>query len=165
MDKTKLFENAALLIKRYGNHVGHNTYQFREFQLHEADDEQVIRFGYARATLDPKTGEVSDRSDLLNRVPCPWMAQNDDSELFDYFAAAIWKNGTNIDGNMSLGNYHYQKIGLGQHASMETITDHKTSRQVVKIVVDENGYVRVFLRYLGFDHDSLTRAYDEINYQ
>lgn len=45
MDKTKLFENAALLIKRYGNHVGYNTYQFREFQLHEADDEQVIRFG------------------------------------------------------------------------------------------------------------------------
>lgn len=67
MDKTKLFENAALLIKRYGNHVGHNTYQFREFQLHEADDEQVIRFGYARATLDPKTGEVSDRTDHLNR--------------------------------------------------------------------------------------------------
>lgn len=24
---------------------------------------------------------------------------------------------------------------------------------------------RVFMRYLGFDHDSLTRAYDEINYQ
>lgn len=165
MDKTKLFENAALLIKRYGNHVGNNTYQFREFQLHEADDEQVIRFGYARATLNHKTGEVSDRSDLLNRVPCPWMAQNDDSELFDHFAATIWKNGTNNDGNMSLGNYHYQKIGLGQHASMETITDHKTSRQVVKMVVDENGYGRVFLRYLGFDRDSLARAYDEINYQ
>lgn len=165
MDKTKLFETAALLIKRYGNHDGNNTYQFREFHLHEADDEQVIRFGYARATLDPKTGEVSGRHDLLNRVPCPWMAQNDDSELFDHFAAAIWKNGTNIDGNMSLGNYHYQKIGLGQHASMETITDHKTSRQVVKMVVDENGYGRVFLRYLGFDSDSLARAYDEINYQ
>lgn len=165
MDKTKLFENAALLIKRYGNHVGYNTYQFREFQLHEADDEQVIRFGNAKATLDPKTGEVSDRSDLLNHVPCPWMAQNDDSELFDHFAAAIWKNGTNIDGNMQFGNYHYQKISLGQHASMETITDHKTSRQVVKMVVDENGYGRVFLRHLGFDHDSLTRAYDEIDYQ
>ena len=165
MDKTKLFENAALLIKRYGNHVGYNTYQFREFQLHEADDEQVIRFGYAMATLDQMTGEVSDRTDLLNRVPSPWMAQNDDSELFDYFAAAIWKYGTNIDGNMRLGNYQYQKISLGQHASMETITDHKTSRQVVKMVVDENGYGRVFLRYLGFDHDSLTRAYDEIDYQ
>lgn len=165
MDKTKLFKNAALLIKQYGNRVGYNTYQFREFQLHEADDEQVIRFGYARATLDPKTGEVFDRTDLLNRVPCPWMAQNDDSEVFDYFAAAIWKNGTNIDGNMCLGNYQYQKISLGQHASMETITDHETSRQAVKMVVDENGYGRVFLRYLGFDHDSLTRAYDEINYQ
>lgn len=165
MDKTKLFENAALLIKRYGNHVGYNTYQFREFQLHEADDEQVIRFGYARATLDPKTGEVSDCADLLNRVPRPWMAQNDDSELFDHFAAAIWKNGSNIDGSVTLGNYHYQKISLGQHASMETITDHKTSRQVVKMVVDENGYGRVFLRYFGFDCDSLARAYDEINYQ
>lgn len=93
------------------------------------------------------------------------MAQNDDSELFDHFAAAILKNGTNIDGNMSLGNYHYQKIGLGQHSSMETITDHKTSRQVVKMVVDENGYGLVFLRCLGFDRDSLARACDEINYQ
>lgn len=54
MDKTKLFENAALLIKRYGNHVGYNTYQFREFQLHEADDEKVIRFGYARQPSTPK---------------------------------------------------------------------------------------------------------------
>lgn len=165
MDKTKQFERAAQLIKRYGNHVGYNTYRFREFQLHEADDGQVIRFGCAVATLDHKTGEVHDRSDLLNRVPCPWMAQNDDSELFDYFAAAIWKNGANIDGNMRLGNYQYQKIGLGQHAYMETITDHKTSRQVVKMVVDENGCGRVFLRYFGFDHDSLTRAYDEIDYQ
>lgn len=159
------FESVALTIKRYGNHVGHNTYQFREFQLHEAADEHVIRFGYARATLDPKTGEVHDRTDLLNRVPCPWMAQNDDSELFDYFAEAIWKKGTNIDGYMWLGDYQYQKTSLGQHASMETITDHKTSRQVVKMVVDENGYGRVFLRYFGFDHASLTRAYDEINYQ
>lgn len=159
------FESVAMTIKRYGNHVGHNTYQFREFQLHEAADEHVIRFGYAKATLDPKTGEVHDRTDLLNRVPCPWMAQNDDSELFDYFAAAIWKNGTNIDGNVRLGNYQYQKISLGQHASMETITDHKTSRQVVKMVVDENGYGRVFLRYFGFDHNSFSRAYDEINYQ
>lgn len=159
------FESAAMTIKRCGNHVCHNTYRFREFQLHEAADEHVIRFGYARATLDHKTGDVHDRTDLLGRVPCPWMAQNDDSELFDYFAAAIWKNGTNIDGDMCLGNYHYQKISLGQHASMETITDHKTSRQVVKMVVDENGFGRVFLRYFGFDHDSLTRAYDEINYQ
>lgn len=159
------FESVAMTIKRYGNHVGYNTYQFREFQLHEAANEHVIRFGYARATLDPKTGEVSDRSDLLNRVPCPWMTQNDDSELFDCFAAAIWKKGTAIDGNMCLGNYQYQKISLGQHASMETITDHKTSRQVVKMVVDENGYGRVFLRYFGFGHDSLTRAYDEINDQ
>ena len=165
MDKTKLFENAALLIKRYGNHVGHNTYQFREFQLHEADDAQVIRFGYAMATIDTKTGEVSDRTNLLNRVPCPWMAQNDDSELFDHFAAAILKNGANIDGNMSLGNYQYQKIGLGQHASMETITDHKTSRQVVKMVVDENGYGRVFLRYLGFDHNSFSQAYEDVHHQ
>ena len=159
------FESVAMTIKRYGNHVGHNTYQFREFQLHEAADEHVIRFGYARATLDPKTGEVFDSTDLLNRVPCPWVAQNDDSELFDYFAEAIWKNGAIIDGNMCLGNYHYQKISLGQHASMETITDHKTSRQVVKMVVDENGYGRVFLRHFGFDHDSLTRAYDENVYQ
>lgn len=159
------FESVAMTIKRYGDRVGYNTYQFREFQLHEAADEHVIRFGYARATLDTKTGEVSDRSDLLNRVPCPWMAQNDDSELFDYFAAAIWKNGVNIDGNMCLGNYHYQKTSLGQHASMETITDHKTSRQVVKMVVDENGYGRVFLRYFGFDHESLSRAYDEISHQ
>lgn len=89
----------------------------------------------------------------------------DKTKLFDFFAAAIWKNGTNIDGNMSLGDYHYQKISLGQHASMETVTDHKTSRQMVKMVVDENGYGRVFLRYLGFDRDSLARAYDEINYQ
>lgn len=165
MGKTKQFENAAQLIKQYGNKVGYNTYQFREFQLHEADDEQVIRFGYAKATPNPKTGEVHDRTDLLNRVPCPWMAQNDDSELFDRFAEVIWKNGANIDGNMCLGNYQYQKISLGQHASMETITDHRTSRQVVKMVVDENGYGRVFLRYLGFDHDSRSRAYDEIDYQ
>lgn len=87
------------------------------------------------------------------------------TNIFDCFAEAIWKNGTNIDGVVWLGNYQYQKIGLGQHASMETITDHETSRQVVKMVVDENGYGRVFLRYLGFDHDSLVRAYDEINYQ
>lgn len=159
------FESVAMTIKRYGNHVGYNTYQFREFQLHEATDEHVIRFGYAKATFDPKTGEVHDRTNLLNRVPCPWMAQNDDSELFDYFAEAIWKNGTNIDGNVCLGNYQYQKTSLGQHASLETITDHKTSRQVVKIVVDENGYGRVFVRYFGFDHDSLTRAYGEISYQ
>ena len=159
------FESAAMTIKRYSNNVGYNTYQFREFQLHEEADEHVIRFGYAMATLNPQTGEVSDRSDLLNRVPCHWMAQNDDSELFDHFAAAIRKKGTNIDGNMCLGKYQYQKIGLGQHASMETITDHKTSRQVVKMVVDENGYGRVFLRYFGFDHDSLTRAYEENNDQ
>lgn len=155
------FESVAMTIKRHGNHVGYNTYQFREFQLHEAAD----GFGYARAALDPKTGEVSDRTDLLNRAPCPWMAQNDDSELFDYFAEAIWKNGANIGGNMWLGDYQYQKISLGQHASMETITDHKTSRQVVKMVVDENGYGRVFMRYFGFDHDSLTRAYEEIDCQ
>ena len=159
------FESVAKTIKRYGNHVGYNTYQFREFQLHEAADEHVIRFGYARATLDPKTGEVSDKTNLLHHAPAPWMAQNDDSELFDYFAEAIWKNGANIDGNMRLGDYQYQKTSFGQHASMETITDHKTSRQVVKLVVDENGYGRVFLRYLGFDHDSFSRAYDEIHYQ
>lgn len=93
------------------------------------------------------------------------MAQNDDSELFDYFAEAICKNGDNIDGSMWLGNYQYQRTSIGHHASMETITDHKTSRQVVKLVVDENGYSRVFMQYLGFDHDSLSRAYDEINYQ
>lgn len=159
------FESVAMTIKRYGNLVGHNTHQFREFQLHEAADEHVIRFGYARATLDTKTGEVFDRTDLLNHAPRPWMAQNDDSELFDRFAEAIWKNGTNIDGTMWIGNYQHQKISIGQHAYMETITDHKTSCQVVKMVVDENGYGRVFLRYLGFDHDSLTRAYDEVNYQ
>lgn len=159
------FESVALTIKRYGNHVGHNTYQFREFQLHEAADEHVIRFGYARVTLDPNTGEVHGRTDLLNHLPCPWMTQNDDSELFDRFAEAFWNNGANTDGTMWLGNYQYQKNSIGQHASMETITDHKTSRQVVKLVVDENGYGRVFLRYLGFDHDSLGRAYDDVHYQ
>lgn len=159
------FELVAMTIKRYGNHVGYNTYQFREFQLHEADDEHVIRFGYAKATLDPKTGEVFDKSNLLRRAPAPWMAQNDDSELFDYFADAIYKRGATIDGSVRLGNYQYQRTSIGQHASMETITDHKTSRQVVKLVVDENGYGRVFMRYLGFDHDSFSRAYDEINYQ
>lgn len=143
------FESAAMTIKRYGNHVGYNTHQFREFQLHEAADEHVIQFGYAMATLDHKTGEVSDRSDLLNRVPCPWMAQNDDSELFDYFAEAIWKNGTNTDGNVRFGNYQYQKISLGQHASMETITDHKTSRQVVKLVVGETAMDGSFCGTLG----------------
>lgn len=45
------FESVAMTIKRYGNHVGYNTYQFREFQLHEAADEHVIRFGYARRRL------------------------------------------------------------------------------------------------------------------
>lgn len=159
------FESVALTIKLYGNHVGYNTYQFREFQLHEADDEHVIRFGYAKATLDPKTGEVLDKTGLLHRAPAPWMAQNDDSELFDYFAEAIWKKVVNIDGNVWFGNFQYQKTSIGQHASMETITDHKTSRQVVKLVVDENGYGRVFMRYLGFDNDSFSRAYDEINYQ
>lgn len=154
------FESVAKTINRYGNNVGLNTYQFREFQLHEAADEHVIRFGYAKATFDPRTGEVHDRTDLPNR-----RSLNDGSKLFDYFAEAIWKKGSNIDGNMWLGDYQYQKISLGQHASMETITDHKTSRQVVKMVVDENGHGRVFMRYFGFDHDSLTRAYDEINYQ
>lgn len=48
------FESAALTIKQYGDHVGYNTYQFREFQLHEATDEHVIRFGYARRRLTPK---------------------------------------------------------------------------------------------------------------
>lgn len=72
--------------KLYGNHVGYNTYQFREFQLHEAADEHVIRFGNAKATLDQKTGEVSDKGSLLLFSPVPWMAQNDDSELFDAFA-------------------------------------------------------------------------------
>ena len=159
------FESVAMTIKRYGNHVGYNTYQFREFQLHETADEHVIRFGHAKATLDPKTGEVFDKTGLLHRAPAPWMAHNDDSELFDYFAEAIWKNGATIDGSVWLSNYQYKRTSIGQHASMETITDHKTSRQVVKLVVDENGYGRVFLRYLGFDHDSLSRVYDEINYQ
>lgn len=159
------FESVAMTIKRYGNHVGYNTYQFREFQLHEAADVHVIRFGYAKATLDQKTGEVYDKTDLLHRAPAPWMAQNDDSELFDRFAEAIYKHGAAIDGSVRLGNYQYQRTSIGQHASMETITDHKASRQAVKLVVDENGYGRVFVRYLGFDHDSLTRAYDEINYQ
>lgn len=48
------FESVAMTIKRYGNCVGYNTYQFREFQLHEAADEHVIRFGYAKATFDPE---------------------------------------------------------------------------------------------------------------
>lgn len=61
------FESVAMTIKRYGNHVGYSTYQFREFQLHEAADEHVIRFGYASATLDPKTGEVFDKTNLLRR--------------------------------------------------------------------------------------------------
>lgn len=159
------FESVATTIKRYGNHVGYNTYQFREFQLHEAEDEHVIRFGYAKATLNPKTGEVCDKTGLLRRAPAPWMAQNDDSELFDNFAEAIYKLGPTIDGSVWLGDYQYQRTSIGQHATMETITDHKTSRQVVKLVVDENGYGRVFVRYLGFDHVSLSRAYDEINYQ
>lgn len=159
------FELVAMTIKRYGDHIGYNTYQFREFQLHEAADEHVIRFGYAKATLDPKTGEVFDKTNLILSCPTPWMAQNDDSELFDRFAKVFLKNGAAIDGSVWLGNYQYQKTTIGQHASMETITDHKTSRQVVKLVVDENGYGRVFMRYLGFDHDSLSRAYDEINYQ
>ena len=158
------FDSAAMTIKQYGSHVGYNTYQFREFQLHEAADEQVIRFGYAKAILDPKTGEVSDCSDLPNRRSVP-RARNGDSELFDCFAEAIWKKGTNVDVNVWLGDFHYKKTSIGQHASMETITDHKTSRQVVKLVVDENGNGRVFVRYLGFDHDSFSRAYDEINYQ
>lgn len=165
MDKTEQFENAAPMVKRYGNHVCYNTYQFREFQLHEADDEQVIRFGYAMATLDPKTGEVHDKTDLLNRVPESMDDHNDDSELFDYFAEAICRKGSNTDFGLMLGMYAYQRTSLGQHASMETITDHRTSRQVVKLVVDENGYGRVFLRYLGFDQDSFSRAYDEIHYQ
>lgn len=93
------------------------------------------------------------------------MVQNDDSELFDAFVYDFLRNGAETDGSMRLGNYQYQKTSIGQHASMETITDHKTSRQVVKLVVDENGYGRVFLRYFGFDHDSLTQAYDEIHYQ
>ena len=159
------FESVAMTIKRYGNHIGYNTYQFREFQLHEAADEHVIRFGYAKATLDTKTGEVFDKTNILHRAPAPWMAHNDDSELFDYFADAIYKRGAAIDGNVWLGNYQYQRTSIGQHASMETITDHKTSRQVVKLVVDENGFGRVFLRYLGFDQQSFSRAYDEINYQ
>lgn len=153
------------MIKRYGNHVGYNTYQFREFQLHEADDEQVIRFGKAMVTIDPKSGEVHNKTDLLNRVPEPRMAHNDDSELFDHYAEAICRKGSNADFGLMLGTYAYQRTSLGQHASMETITDHRTSRQVVKLVVDENGYGRVFLRYLGFDHDSFSRAYDEIHYQ
>lgn len=159
------FELVAKTIKRYGNHVGYNTYQFREFQLHEAADEHVIRFGYAKATLDTKTGEVFDKTNLLHRAPAPWMAYNDDSELFDYFADAIYKRGAAIDGNVWLGNFQYQRTSIGQHASMEIITDHKTSRQVVKLVVDENGFGRVFLRYLGFDQQSFSKAYDEINYQ
>lgn len=159
------FDSVAMTIKRYGNHVGYNTYQFREFQLYEADDDHVIRFGFAMATLDPKTGEVYVKTNLLRHAPAPWMTQNDDSELFDYFAEAIWKNGAKVDGNVWLGDYQYQKTSIGQHALMETITDNKTSRQVVKRVVDENGYGRVFLRYLGFDHDSFSRAYDEIHYQ
>ena len=127
----------------------------------EDNDEDVLgHYASIRMAVRPS----DDGPDLLNRVPCPWMAQNDDSELFDCFAEAIWKNGANIDANMWLGNYQYQKISIGRHASMETITDHKTSRQVVKMVVDENGYGRVFLRYLGFDQDSFSRAYDEINY-
>ena len=159
------FESAAMTIKRYGNRVGCNTYQFREFQLHEAADEHVIRFGYARATLDPKTGEVSDKTNLLLSCPTPWMAQNDDSELFDAFVYDFLRNGAENDGGVWFGNFQYQKTSIGQHASMETITDHKTSRQVVKLVVDENGYGRVFLRYFGFDRDSFSQAYDEIHYQ
>ena len=158
------FESVAMTIKRYGNHVGYNTYQFREFQLHEADDGSVIRFGYGMATLDPKTGEVFDKTDLLNRAPCPWMEHNDDSELFDYFAEAICRKGSKTDFGPMLGMYAYQRTSLGQHASMETITDHRTSNQAVKMVVDENGYGRAFLRYLGFDQDSFSRAYDEIHW-
>lgn len=94
------FESVAKTIKQYGSHVGYNTYQFREFQLHEAADEHVIRFGYAKATLDPKSGEVFDKTNLLPSCPSPWMTQNDDSELFDQFAETILKNGANIDGNM-----------------------------------------------------------------
>lgn len=165
MSTKAVFETVAMTIKQYGNHVSYNTYQFREFQLHEEADEHVIRFGYAKATLDPKTGEVVDKTGLLHRAPAPWMAPNDDSELFDRFADAIYKRGAAIDRSMGLGDFQYQKTSIGQHTSMETITDHKTSRQVVKLVVDENGHGRVFLRYLGFDHDSFSRAYDEIHYQ
>ena len=39
MSTKSVFESAAMTIKRYGNHVSYNTYQFREFHLHEADDE------------------------------------------------------------------------------------------------------------------------------
>lgn len=105
------------------------------------------------------------RRGFFNERPHRRMAQNDDSELFDYFADAIYKCGAAIDGSVRLGNHQYQRTSIGQHASMETITDNKPSRQVVKLVVDENGYGRVFMRYLGFDHDSLSRVYDEINYQ
>lgn len=159
------FESVSMTIKRYGNHVGYNTYQFREFQLHEAADEHVIRFGYAKATLNTKTGEVHDKTDILQRGPAPWMAQNDDSELFDAFVCEFLREGVENGGIMYLGGFRYQKTSIGQHASMETITDYKTSCQAVKLVVDENGYGRVFVRYLGFDHDSFSRAYDEIHYQ
>lgn len=159
------FESVAKTIKRYGNNVGYNTYQFREFQLHEAADEHVIRFGYAKATLDTKTGEVFDKTNLLHQAPIHWVAYNDDSKLFDYFADVIYKRGAAIDGNVWLGDFHYQRTSIGKHASMETITNHKTSRQVVKLVVDENGFGRVFMRYLGFDQQSFSKAYDEINYQ
>lgn len=159
------FESVAMAIKRYGNHVGYNTYQFREFQLHEAVDEHMIRFGNAKATLDQKTGEVFDKTNLLLSCPAPWMAQNDDSELFDAFVYDFLRNGAEADRSTWLGGFQYKKTNIGQHASMETITDHKTSRQVVKLVVDENGYGRVFMRYLGFDHDSFSLAYDEIHYQ
>lgn len=158
------FDSVAMTIKRYGNHVGYNTYQFRKFQLHEAADVCAIRFGYAKATLDPKTGEVYDPTDLLLSCPTPWMAQNDDSELFDAFVYDFLRDGAEINGSTWLGNFQYKKTSIGQHASMETITDNKTSRQVVKLVVDENGYGRVFVRYLGFDHNSFSLAYDEIHY-
>lgn len=93
------------------------------------------------------------------------MAQNDDSELFDAFVYDFIRNGAETDGSAWFADFQYKKTSIGQHASMETITDHKTSRQVVKMVVDENGYGRVFLRYLGFDQDSFSQAYDEIHYQ
>lgn len=159
------FESVAMTIKQYGNHVGYNTYKFREFQLHEAADEHVIRFGYARATLDPKTGEVFDKTNFLLSCPTHWMAQNDDSELFDAFVYDFLRNGAETDGSTWLGDFQYMKTSIGQHASMETITDHKTSRQVVKLVVDENGCGRVFMRYLGFDQESFSLAYDLIHYQ
>ena len=95
-----------------------------------------------------------------------WELQKNDSGFVDVYSTAWNQVIAEVTPWGFVNLYIPKEEFLALPATLDKLGERdKLLRELDKLVVDENGYGRVFMRYLGFDNDSFSRAYDEINYQ